>query len=254
MRGRRRHRKIWKRLAAGAAGLVILLVLAATVAWMAFQHIPSWYVPLEVSRADLSRVRNSLPNTYQELSDQIIKGEPFDFTLSEQAVTEWIVARGELYPDARDWLPTWIRDPVVSFEDDHCIVGGRIIYDDWQTIVGIHLVADISEETVTIRADRFTTGALPVPLSQLSELLERLLHDQRLDVEAMPDPAAAIVGRLRSTGPTDLMAHGVSWPNLFQTRNGKRLIKIRSATASNGQLRVRIEPQPRASRSRQARP
>jgi hypothetical protein len=240
VRQKTRRRLKW---AAGiAAGGLVLLLLAAMVLWMATQRVPAWYRPIDVSAAELSRVRNSLPNTYQDLTDEIMKGETFDFVLSDKLVTEWIVARGELYPEARGWLPDWFRDPIVHFGNGRCIIGARLYSGVWQAIVGIHLKADVTNEAITIRIDKVTAGSVPLPLSQFEEPLEKLLNDKRLDPDLMPDPLSGIVRRLQEEGPHALLVKGITWPNIFETVNGKRLVKIRGLSAENGELHIRIEP------------
>lgn len=241
MRTRKRSKRL-KVLAVVLVGLAAMVVVAAGVAWLAFQNVPAWYKTVEVSEAELSRVRNSLPNTYQALNDRVVAGGPFTFTLTGREVTEWIVARGELYPDARDWLPDWVRDPVVAFHEGKGIIAARIDYDGWQTILALHVVADITDESVTIRVVEITAGALPVPMSQVAKPLGDLLRSKGLDVDLMPDPVADVVRKLRDEDAETLLSRGVSWPNLFEFRNGNRSFKLTGATAEEDTLQVQIKP------------
>ncbi len=223
-------------------GLLVVLGLIALGGWLAFQRIPSWYEPLDVPRAELPRVRNSLPNAYQALNDGIATGRPFTFVLDQRTVTEWVVARAELYPEAGDWLPDWLQDPVVRFRQGRCIVAARIDYEGWQTILGIHLAADVAPDGVVLRVVDVTAGALPVPLGSLVDPLDALLHHRRLDVGLMPDPVAKVVRRLQEAGAEQLIAEGFSWRNIFQTRKGRRPFKIRSLSAADGKLLIQIDP------------
>ncbi|NOX57871.1 MAG: hypothetical protein GXP29_03320, partial [Planctomycetes bacterium] len=164
-----RKRKWRRRLLWTALGLFVAVVTASVALWFSFQRIPAWYKPVYVASADLSRVRNSLPNTYDALNAKIQHGKEFEFSLIDRTVTEWIVARAELYPDAETWLPDWLRDPVVVFEDNRAIIGARVDYQGWQAVIGIHIVLDITNESITARITKLTAGALPIPLSQLDE-------------------------------------------------------------------------------------
>jgi hypothetical protein len=237
---RYRRRIVWLVRAAGAAAL--LFGLGVVVLWLAVERVPAWYAPLEVSQAELVRVRNSVPNTYQALTDQVMLGDAFDFSISEQTVTEWVVARGELYPEARTWLPDWVRDPVICFRDGRCIVAARIDYQGWQTILGIHLALEVADDAVAARVEKLTAGAVAIPLSRLAGPLAELLDERRLDVTLMPDPVAEVILRLRAEGAEKLIAEGASWPNLFTLRNGRRLVKLRGVQMADGNLIARVEP------------
>lgn len=223
-------------------GLVFALAIAAVIAWFAFQKIPSWYQPVRVASGDLSRIRNSLPNTYDSLNAQIQSGETFDFTLNDQTVSEWIVARAELYPDAESWLPRWLRDPVVVFDENRAIFGARVDYQGWRAIIGIHLTLDITNESITARIVKVTAGALPVPLSQLGEPIKNFLDNEDLDVETMPEPAAVVFKQLMKIGPARALTEGLHWRNVFKAPNSPHVIKIRGASTANGELKIRIEP------------
>ena len=237
---RKRRYRVW--IVRIALGLLALAAVTLIGGWLAVESIPSWYVPLEVSQAELTRVRNSLPNTYQAINERVVAGAPFDFSITDRTVTEWVVARGELYPEARAWLPDWLRDPVVSFRDDRCIVGARINYRGWQTILGIHLVMDVADDELTVRVDKLTAGIVPIPLSQLAGPLDELLNSARLDEELMPDPIADVLHRLRAGGPNELVERGVTFRNRIRMRNGNRVVKLRSAATADGTLTVGIEP------------
>lgn len=239
---RRRKRRWGRRVLWAFAALVITLMITAVVGWFAFQKIPSWYKPVRVASSDLSRIRNSLPNTYDSLNAQIQRGETFDFTLIDRTVSEWLVARAELYPDAEAWLPRWIRDPIVVFDDNRAIFGARVDYRGWRAIIGVHLTLDITNESITARIVKVTAGALPVPLSQLDEPLMNFLNNEDLDVETMPDPAALIFKQLQKVGPAKALTDGLQWRNVFKAPNGPHVIKIRGASTAHGELKIRIEP------------
>lgn len=108
-----------------AAGTTIALIAGVVAGWLAFQHIPSWYAPPVVGEADLARVRASLPESYQTFTDRLAEGGTFEFELSARRINEWIAARGALWPDARDVLPVWLREPVVGFLPDRIVVAAR---------------------------------------------------------------------------------------------------------------------------------
>ncbi len=238
----KRKRRWGRRILWSLFAIVMMLAIAAVVGWFAFQKIPSWYKPVRVASGDLSRIRNSLPNTYDSLNAKIQQGETFDFTLIDRTVSEWLVARAELYPDAEAWLPKWLRDPIVVFEDNKAIIGARVDYQGWRAIVGIHLTLDITNESITARIVKVTAGALPIPLSQLVKPIEDFLEDEDLDIETMPDPAALVFKELQEVGPAKALTNGLHWRNVFKAPNSPHVIKIRGASTANGELKIRIEP------------
>ncbi len=242
MRKRKTH-KLSKYIWWIAGCSFFVLLTSGIILFMAFQRIPSWYRPIEIPQAEWARVRESLPQTYSQLSKTINRREDSVFALSGKTATEWVVLRQELYPDAKEWLPPWIRNPVIVFENDSCVIGARIDYKSWQAIIGIHLVAEVNENTVTIRVERVTAGSLPVPKSVVGNIMERLLNNSGLDIDTLPDFAASVVGKLRTTDSTQIVTQGVSWTNLFKFPNGKRLFKIGEVSTVDGELRVQILPQ-----------
>ena len=42
----------------------------------------------------------------------------FEMVVTDQMLTEWCVARGQIWPDAEEWLPNWLLDPVIAFVED----------------------------------------------------------------------------------------------------------------------------------------
>ncbi len=238
----RRNRRWGRRILWSLLALFGTLAIVAVVGWFGFQKIPSWYKPVRVASSDLSRIRNSLPNAYDSFNAQIQKGETFDFKLIDRTVSEWLVARAELYPDAENWLPKWLRDPVVIFDDNKAIIGARVDYQGWRAIVGIHLTLDITNESITARIVKVTAGALPVPLSQLVKPIDDFLKDEDLDVETMPDPAAIVFKQLLDVGAAKALHDGLYWRNVFKAPNSRHVLKVRGASTANGELKIRIEP------------
>jgi len=225
-------------------GAVLLIACTALAAWFAVERIPSWYQPIDVSQAELPRIRNSLPNTYQAINERIIAGDPFSFSLDQRTVTEWVVARGELYPESQGWLPPWVQDPVIRFDDGLCTFGARIDYQGWKTILGIHIAVEVDEnEAVWVRIQKVTAGAVPVPLSRLTPMLDELLKSAELDPELMPDPASDIIRDLRERGAGALISEGIQAKNRFKTPNGQRWAKLESVEAEDGILRLGIRPE-----------
>ncbi len=220
----------------------MLVLISTTLGWLAFQRIPSWYQPVHVNQNELTEVRNSLPNTYQKLNDLVNSGKEKEFILPARRVTQWIVARGELWPDSRAWLPDWLRDPVVVFDRNECIIAVRLDYHGWQTILSIHLVSRVSQEAVTLNVVGVNAGIIPIPTSLLVEPLERLLNNPSLDIETLPDPMAKVITELRSTTTSQAIAQGISLPNHFRLPKGRRIVSIKTMWSDKGNLHILLKP------------
>jgi len=238
MKHRRQKLKIIAWIIASAG---VLLVALAVTGWLSFQRIPSWYKPMLVAGRDLDGIRNSLPNTYQALADQAIRGEPFDFSIASSTVTAWLVARDSLYPESRDWMPGWIRDPVVSFGDDRAIVGARVARGRWQAIVGLHLVAEVNDDWVTVRVEKVTAGALPVPSRWITETVRESLSAHRIRTDRVPASLVEAIRQLQ-TDPQSVFSRGLRIGNWFDIKNGNRHVRIQRIWTDGDQLWLRLEP------------
>jgi predicted PurR-regulated permease PerM len=73
---RKRPRIRWKRVLAGL-GLAVVAFLVA--AWLLFQHVPSWYRPVEVAPDQVSQVQADLMRTTDALNERMVRADqPFE--------------------------------------------------------------------------------------------------------------------------------------------------------------------------------
>ncbi len=232
----------WKRWVGGALVLLTLAVTSAlAVGWLAFQHIPAWYDPPQLTPDDLPGVRASLPSIYQEFTDRLAEGGRFEFKLAARAVNEWIAARADLWPDARQITPSWIKEPVMAFVDDRVVVGARYERGDWRAIVSAHFEVAVEGNTLVIRLTKLAAGSLPVPMTMITDTLDKHLADLLGERRSLP-------GRLDrlSTGMERLdsvrMQHE-GWPleNRLYWSNGERYFRLLDVHADDGWLVLRVE-------------
>jgi len=179
---------------------------------------------------------------FGDVSDRIVGGAPFELTLDAQTVTEWIAARAEIWPDSQEWIPPWLRDPVVAFVPGRIILAGQFDRGGWESIVALHLAATVEDGEIVVRLAEVTCGSLPVPESVLRRPLNDLIQDERLEVIAMPDELAAVMRRLRSGDSGGLFDTGVHFAGPFIWKNGDRPYRIGAAEIGDGWLKLRIEP------------
>lgn len=238
MMSRRRRRRLRR---------VVLFLLAALLltlagSWLALRHIPNWYQPVQVANDQLQRVRDSLTDTFREVSDRIVAGEVFEIALTDQMVSEWVVARGQIWPDADEWLPAWLENPVVAFTSDRLVLGALLNRDGWQAIVGAHFSIRVQGDDVVLRLEEVTAGVLPVPLASLASPLQKLIHSNRLDPEAMPDELARALVKLRDGPALSFLSQGQWMHGPLIWKNGDRPYYIRDIQIGDGWLKAKIEP------------
>ncbi len=224
-----------------------MVIAAAAVAlpvagWLALRHVPGWYRPLTVPDDQFQRVRNSLTDRFSDISDQMVTRSVFEVSITDQEVTEWLVARGQIWPEADRWLPPWLTHPVVAFLPGRVVLGARVDYHGWRTIAGAHFTVAPNNGGLLLRLTGLTAGALPLPVGTLAEPLEGLVESNRLDPDSLPDEFARAVTKLREGGALALLTDGQRLDGPFVWKNGDRPYRIRGVEIGQGWLKVRIEP------------
>ncbi len=236
---RAKSRRRLRRLLFGAAA--VMLAVAGT-GWLALRHIPDWYQPVQVPEGRLQQVRDSLTDKFSEISAEMVAGATFEVFLTDQTVTEWVAARGAIWPEADRWLPSWLTDPVVAFTPGRVVLGVHLNHDGWESIIGAHLAVGVEGQDLVLRLEGVTAGALPVPLSTLAKPLDRLTHADRLDIDALPDELAEAVRTLRRHGALSTLARGHRGRGPFVWKNGDRPYRLRQVQIGDGWLKAVIEP------------
>lgn len=216
--------------------------LAVGAVWLALRHVPAWYTPVHVPEEQLQRVRDDLAGKFREVSDRIVAGKPFDVTLTDRMVSEWIDARGQIWPDSQEWIPPWLADPVVAFLPHRIVLGAHLQRGDWEGIIGLHFQVDCDDRAVVVRLAEVTWGAVPIPLGRLANTTESLIHAERLDPDAMPDELARLLRKLRTVEVTEFLNEGVRLEGPLIWKNGDRPYRILAVRLEQGRAVLRIQP------------
>jgi len=236
----------FRRAARRAALLVAILAAAAFVGlWLAFQHKPAWYRPIRLDELVYQRARGETVATADSISDQLVLGKEFEFVLSDRSVNGWLAALPRIWPEAGQTLPDELRDPAVQFAEDRIRFAAHFQENGWQAIVSVDLFARVTDDgtSVTIALAGARGGSLPVPRAVIERLLGPLIEHARSsetnhDADATSPWDAAVKG-VRSA---DQLFTGVTNRNDFVWPNGKRPFRIASIRATNGELRIRLQP------------
>jgi hypothetical protein len=236
-----RHRlRRW--LVIGSVVTIGVLGLVIVALWLMVAHIPSWYEPPHVPELRYEALRKELLATYSQFSDDLVAGQPFEITLTDRQISEWIAIRSETWPESEEWIPPFLHDPVVAFQPGRIIAGARLDHDGWQVIVSAHVLISVADDEVTVRLDKVAGGSMPIPVAAVMQRLNRVLTAPGQDVDAMPDAVAQIVRFFRNRGAVDKLTRGAVLENRFRWQNGKRWFRLRDLTIEPGQLRIEVEP------------
>jgi len=235
--GARRRR--WIRF---LCGCVALSVIGLGAVWLTFQHKPAWYRPARVSQGQLQDIRDSLTDANLEFSGALVGGQPFDFVLDDARVNRWLAAREHIYPDAKPWVPVWIRDPAVAFEGGRVILGGVIEFDGWNVVASVHVAVELVDDGVRLRLAGVRGGSLPIPLSSGDRALGDLVRRSDRSGDSLPEALSRLIAEMRTRAPSDVLREGTRVANRFEYPDGHRLFRILNCELNDGTMTLRIQP------------
>jgi len=239
----RRKKPGRKRVLRALIGLAVAILVVGGGLWMVVHHVPGWYKPVYVPEAQIDQVRTDAVRNYSRFGDGLVRHNTFAFTLDERQVSEWITAREHIWPESGDWLPAWVKEPVVSFRDGHILVGARLDFDGHQLIAGAYLTIELgSDDILVVRLDRVVAGSLPLPLSALGGPLAQLLRLEGRDLDFLPESVADTAEYFRESEPVSVLSKGIRRANRFIWENGRRPYRIDAIKIADGKLTLTIEP------------
>ncbi|MCH8991680.1 MAG: hypothetical protein IIA44_08035, partial [Acidobacteria bacterium] len=53
-----------------------------------------------------------------------ITGEPFEYIVHQDRLNRWLAGRMAIWPGVRQWVPPWLEDPVIVFDDGQIVLAG----------------------------------------------------------------------------------------------------------------------------------
>ncbi|UCG31871.1 MAG: hypothetical protein JSU68_09410 [Phycisphaerales bacterium] len=220
-----------------AFGVFCLLVpLIVAGAWLAMQHIPDWYVPPAIAPEDYQRVRDDVEAVFNEISENLMGSKPFVLLLNDEQVNNWMAVRGHMLPEAERWLPDFIEDPMIRFEDDTVTVAGTATRGSVQSVVSLTWRFDIRPDTIVARLHRTRSGSLPLPAALIGRGLDSFSADSG------SGPVPVFGDDLDLAGHVTQAGTGLEIENRFRWKNGDRLFRITGLQSKNGVARFEIEP------------
>jgi len=206
----------FKRFALVAAGG---LLIAAAGAWLSFQHIPPWYRPLWLTRAQAEIVREEAEQTFEMASGKMVAGVPFSVSFSEQQINDMLSAQQVIWPAALSSLGPGLTDPCVDIEPGHIKVGLRWRSGEIQTVLNNRLVLRKENGELILKSAGARAGSLPIPASTIWERLAdrpatgHTTHVAAQPAPRQPDTLTGALHRLLVAGEPLSLAGVFYWPN-----------------------------------------
>lgn len=203
-----------------ALGMLTLLSMALAVGWMYFQHIPAWYRPLWLTRAQAEAACDEAEQTFEIVSRKMVAGQPFSITLTTRQINEMLSAQQILWPAATAWLDPRFGAPCVDIEADRIKVGLRCRWGRIQSVLSVQLAAQVQDNQLVINVLSTHAGSLPVPASAVSR---QYFRSQNAAGDAVPaatpsaaqavDPLVAVIRQLLLESESITLADTLWWPN-----------------------------------------
>jgi hypothetical protein len=198
---------------------VAVCFITAASAWLSFQHIPPWYRPLSLTRAQAETVREEAERTFELVSAKMVAKAPFSVSFSEKQINDTLSAQQVIWPAMLSSLGPLLTGPCVEIEPGHVRVGLRWRKGEVQTIVNNRLVPEEADGVLSLRSAGTRAGSLPIPASAIwSQLVGRPATRNAAGSAAQPDPRqvdslSGALHRLVVAGEPMSLADVFYWPN-----------------------------------------
>lgn len=178
----------------------------------------------------MQRARREALAAADHFGDKLVLGRPFEVTLTDTSVNEWLAALPSTWPEAKEWLPPEFSEPVVRFVDGTLQIAAKLDRREIQTIVSFDLRPSVTQggDVIAFTLEATRSGAMRIPGWLLEPWLKPAIEADR---EGPTDPSDAKSGGALFTIPNDF-----TWPN------GDRPFRITGVGISDSQLRLTIEP------------
>jgi len=209
--------------------------------WMVFQHIPSWYQPVEVAQAQYQRVRDDLLSAEDHFTTELVAGESFEYVLEDRKLNEWISTRHAIWAPAAKWVPEQIENPVIQFLPDQVAVAGLLRFGELKVIGSIHFSLDVVDDQIRVKLLQFQGGSLPVPGAWVVDLL--LEYWEELGAKNLDElDVGGGIGNEEIAARIKQLPTGSLFPATMRWPNGKQDFTIRRIRTEEGRLVLTVHP------------
>lgn len=218
-------------------------LVACFVLWLMLHYKPHWYQPAVGDDATIHRAQVSAADLLDLVSDRLAAGDPFEITIEDHVVNDWLAALPRLWPKAEEVIPSAVQNLAARFDSDRLCLGAHWGDGELQSIVSADLAIALSPDgsNLIITVVAAHAGAIPLPHNAIREIMGRYESGASNAGSARADDGST------NPEPRDMdfveqLLSGMKIPNEFVWSNGKRRFKIASLTMSGGELRMGIDP------------
>jgi len=171
------QRRIRKKLKWIVCLLAAAAVFCAAIGWLMFQHIPHWYRPPKIARAELQAVRDDMTATLDGLNESLVKSnEIFEYPLNQDQINAWLAIREEIWPGTRTWLPDSLSHPFIVIDPKGIRLAATYQHGKLSTVVSTRLNLKNVQDGLQVQISEVSAGSLPIPKSLLKNYLSKIDH------------------------------------------------------------------------------
>ncbi|MHC5108991.1 MAG: hypothetical protein ACYTHJ_03830 [Planctomycetota bacterium] len=220
----------------------VVVVLSLVILWLCFQRRPGWYRPAILDQDGVRRASSAAVAWADDVSDRMVRADPFKLVLSNEEVTEFAAILPELFPDEFAGWPPELTLPAVAFADGFIHVGFHCEREGWRLIAVVELAVEVNEtsQEITVALAGVRGGSLPIPRFLLRKQVDPIIARE---ISRLEKPYRRHGQHfLNDLAGVDDLIEGVQIPNRFVWPNGKRPFRITQVDASEGKLNLWIRP------------
>jgi hypothetical protein len=202
---------MWFKLATAVGALIVLAVALLLVV----TYQPAWYQPAGIDYRTLRADRHRLISVVDQVGDALNHGKPIEITLDEALLNRWLAERREL-PEGYQFDLGPLRRPFVDLRPDGSVrLAALVAWGGAEMVCSVDATVAITTDRVELVLKRAHLGALPVPVSVVSDIAERF--------ESVPRQSLA-------------------WRNDFVWPNGRVSFAIQAVRVTDTDISVSLIP------------
>ncbi|MDO8631490.1 MAG: hypothetical protein Q7R41_13470 [Phycisphaerales bacterium] len=226
---------------------LIAAPLGSLTLWLALEHRPGWYAPAVLDEQGVQAARRDATNAVDQFGDQLVRRQPFEVVLRDDALNAWLTAMPSIWPDAARAVPRELHDPALRFESGLLRIGALYEVSGWRAIVSGAAAAALAADgaTIELRLVETCCGSVPMPPSLIARAANPHLHAAAMSdgkQSSAPETPHGAISSIHEVRSVEQLYRGVRIRNRFVWPNGKRPFRIDQITIDAGELRLRIEP------------
>ena len=219
-----------------AIGMLVAAPMGLVAVWMIISHVPSWYRPAIIAPHEQQKVRDDFETAFKTMSDNVMKSRPFEVVLSDRQLTRWLAMRGRMLPEAEEWLPETLLDPVAHFDGGVARVAATISLGEYRAVASIGFSVRVDRAELRVRPVSAMLGSLRIPIGVAWWLTSQFEEPRTLAMASNTGSGADGSGRFES------MTEGFRFENRLHWKNGDRYFRIADVEVRDGAIRLTIEP------------